>query len=390
MRASLPAGDRPSARQLLMRLSTSDGGPVTVGTTIAAVLAALALSGALIAATGLSPRAALHALIEGSLASQASLTNTLLYAAPLLLVAAGACVSTRAGVFNIGQEGQVLMGAFGGAWFGLRLAIRGPGLLVMVIIGGALGGGLWAWLSALMYRYRGVNIVVSTLLMTFLAQQLVSFAIGTPWFLQQSSTGSAYVNPQSNPLPASGLMGSLGLSNLQINLGLVIALAVTLLIAVALTRTRWGFRIRMMGLNPAVARHAGVRVAALSGAALVISGAAAGLAGAVLLASPVGTNRLDPAMSVNIGWDGLLVALVARNRPVLCVPVSFLFGVLRAGGDFLSTTGVPYYLADIVKSLLVLAFVVPSVASGIAVRRRQERLAVASAGQIQDSAEVAA
>jgi general nucleoside transport system permease protein len=389
MRASLAAVDRPGARQFLMRLSTSGSGPATV-VTLGAVLVALVLSGALIAATGFSPTAALHALVEGSVASPASLTTTLLYAAPLLLVAAGTCVSTQAGVFNIGQEGQVLMGAFGAAWFGLRLALHGPGLLVMVIIGGALGGGLWAWLSALMYRYRRVNIVVSTLLMIFLAQQLVSFAVGEPWFLQMSGT-NAYANPQSNPLPSSGLMGSLGsYPNLQINLGLVIALAATVAIAVALTRTRWGFRIRMMGLNPAVARHAGVRVAALRDAALVISGAAAGLAGAVLLASPVGTNRLDPTVSNNIGWDGLLVALVARNRPALCVPVSFLFGVLSAGGDYLSTTGVPFYLVDIVESLLVLALVVPSVASGIVARRRQERLAAASAGQIQDSAEVAA
>jgi len=389
MTASIPAGDRPGARQFLMRLSTSGGGPAAA-VTVAAVLVALALSGVLIAATGFSPPAALHALIEGSLASPASLTSTLLYAAPLLLVAAGTCVSTRAGVFNIGQEGQVLMGAFGGAWFGLRLAIHGPGLLVMVVIGGVLGGGLWAWLSALMYRFRRVNVVVSTLLMIFLAQQLVTFAVGESWFLQESST-SAYVNPQSNPLPSSGLMGSLGhYPGLQLNLGLVIALLATVAVAVALTRTRWGFRIRMLGLNPSVARHAGVRVAALRDAALIISGAAAGLAGAVLLASPVGTNRLDPTMSNNIGWDGLLVALVARNRPALCVPVAFLFGVLSAGGDYLSSTGVPSYLVDIIESLLVLALVVPSVASGILGRRRRERLASAGAEQIQDSVEVAA
>jgi simple sugar transport system permease protein len=382
----------PDTRLLLMRVATAGGGGglATTGFTVAAVIVALLLSAGLIAATGFSPSAAGHSLIEGSLSSPSSISNTLLYTAPLLLVAVGTCVSTWAGVFNIGQEGQVMMGAFGGAWFGLRLAVRGPFLVVAVIIGGALAGALWAWLSVLMYRYRRVNVVVSTLLMIFLSQELVSFAIGEPWFLQQSSTGGAYVNAQSNQLPASALMESLGqYPGLQLNLGLLLAIVVTIAIAVGLARTRWGFRIRMLGLNPAVARHAGVRVAALSGAALVISGACAGLAGAVMLASPIGTNRLDAGISDNIGWDGLLVALVARNRPGLCVPVSVLFGVLRAGGDFLSTTGVPYYLVDIVQSLLVLAFVVPSVVVGIVRRRQLDRRAAASTEQGVSAVEVA-
>jgi simple sugar transport system permease protein len=374
----LRAFGRDDRRDLLMRLTTATGGTsrATAAFTIAAVIVAVVLSGGLVAATGFSPVSTFRAIIQGSLASPSSVTDTLLYTAPLLLVAAGSCVCARAGVFNIGQEGQVLMGAFGGAWFGLRLAIHGPLLLVMVIIGGALAGGLWAWLSALMYRYRGVNVVVSTLLMTFLAQELVSFAVAEPWFLQQSSTGGAYVDAQSNQLPASGQMGSLGqYPSLQINLGLILALAVTLVVGIALARTRWGFQVKLAGLNPSVARHAGVRVAAMSSVVLVISGATAGLAGATILASPLGTNRLDPTVSNNLGWDGLLVALVARNRPSLCVPVAVLFGVLQAGGDYLSTTGVPAYLVDIVQSMLVLAFVVPSVVTGIVQRRRQERRA---------------
>lgn len=117
----------------------------------------------------------------------------------------------------------------------------------------------------------------------------------------------------------------------------------------------------MVGLNPHTAQHAGVRVAALGGLTLALSGAFAGLAGGLLLASPVSTNRLQAGLSDNVGWDGLLVALVARNRPMAAIPVSFVFAVLRAGGDFLSATGVPSYLVDIVKALLVLAFVAPPV-----------------------------
>jgi simple sugar transport system permease protein len=358
-------------RRLLARLTPAVGSWQTGVVTAIAAIASLALSSLLIAATGGSPVASVRALYQGSMADETAWTSTLLYAAPLLLVAVGACVSARSGFFNIGQEGQVLIGALAAAWVALRLAITGPLLLVVTLLAAALAGGAWAGLSSLMYRLRRVNVVVSTLLMTFLALQLVAFGVNTSWFLQESRLGNATVSPQSNQLPHSALLGSIGrYPHLQINIGLIIAVAATVLIAIALTRTRWGFRLKMVGLNPLTAQHAGVRVAALGGVALAISGAFAGLAGAVLLTSPVGTNRLQPGMSNNIGWDGLLVALVARNRPLIAIPVAVLFGVLRSGGSFLAATGVPSYLVDVVKALLVLAFVAPPVIVDMLRRRR--------------------
>jgi len=246
---------------------------------------------------------------------------------------------------------------------------------VVVLLAAALGGAAWAALSALMQRFRGVNVAVSTLLMTFVAVQLVTFAVNTPWFLQETAQGSSGIaSTTSNPLPGDGQLSSFGqYPGLRLNAGLFLALVAAVVVAVVLTRSRWGFRLRMLGLNPLTAKHAGVRVAALSGLALALSGAFAGLAGGVLLASPVGTNRLQPGLSHNVGWDGLLVALVARNRPILAVPVALLFGVLRAGGDFLAATGVPYFLVDVVKALLVLAFVAPPVLVDTIRRRRVSR-----------------
>ncbi|MEU0486308.1 ABC transporter permease [Streptosporangium sp. NPDC006013] len=366
-----PGTDDTSGRRLLAFLTPSAGGWQTGLATAAGVLVALSLSSLLIAVTGGSPLASVQALFQGSMANWTAWTSTLLYVAPLLLVAVGACVSARSGTFNIGQEGQVLIGALFGAWVGLRLAVPGPLLLVIVLLAASLAGGAWAALSALMYRIRGVNIVVSTLLMIFIAQQVVAFAVNTPWLLQESRIGDAIVSPQSNPLPAGALLGSVGeYPNLQVNGGLLLALVGAVVVAVALARTRWGFRLTMLGLNPLAAKHAGVRVNALGGMALAISGAFAGLAGAVLLASPVGVNRLQPGIAMNIGWDGMLVALVARNRPLLTVPVALLFGVLRSGGGFLAATGVPPFLVDVVKALLVLAFVAPPVIVAMIRRRR--------------------
>jgi general nucleoside transport system permease protein len=135
----------------------------------------------------------------------------------------------------------------------------------------------------------------------------------------------------------------------------------------------------MMGLNPLTARHAGVRVTVLRTSALALSGAFAGVAGAILIASPVGNYRLQPGVSSNIGWDGLLVALVARNRPVVAIPFAVLFGVLRSGGNFVAATGVPSFLVDVVKGLLVLAFVAPPALADVLARRSAMARAASSA-----------
>ncbi|MFF7548787.1 ABC transporter permease [Streptomyces canus] len=359
------------ARRFLARLRPGPDSRLVVGLTVVAVAVAAGASALLLLLTGGSPSASASAIWTGSLADATGWTTTLLNAAPLLLVAVGACVCASAGTFNIGQEGQVLVGGLAGAWVGLRLALPGPTLVVVVMIAAAVGGGAWAALSALMLRFRGVNVPVSTLLMTFLAIQLVTFAVSTPW-LQESAQGtSGIADAASNPLPANARLGGFGqYPSVQLNMGLFIALVAAVGVALVLGRSRWGFRVRMLGLNPLTAKHTGVRVAALGGFTLALSGALAGLAGGLLLVSPIGTNQLQAGLSDNFGWDGLLVALVARNRPLVAVPVSLVFAVLRAGGDFLSATGVPYYLVDVVKALLVLAFVAPPVLVDLFRRRR--------------------
>ncbi len=133
------------------------------------------------------------ALYDGGLASPAAISSTLLTRRRCCWWRSGrACAC--GGVFNLGQEGQVLIGALAGAGVGLRLALPGPVLLVVALLAAALAGGAWAGISSLMHRFRGVNIVVSTLLMTFLAQQMVSFAVNTPWLLQETRRGNATVS----------------------------------------------------------------------------------------------------------------------------------------------------------------------------------------------------
>lgn len=357
----LLAGLRPSRSTALIAL-------VTAGS----VLLAMVLSLGLIAWTGGSAWESVKALHTGSMASKAAWSSTLLYVAPLLLVAIGSCVSMRGGVFNIGQEGQVLIGALAGSWVALRLALPGVSLMIVTLIAATVAGALWAGLSSLMYRLRGVNIVVSTLLMTFIAIQVVGFAVSKDWWLQASRVGESVVESQSNQLPAEAQVGSLGeYPGIQINGGLIIAVLLAIGIAVLVSRSRWGLQLKMMGLSPIAAKHSGVKTGRLSAFALAISGATAGLAGAILVTSPVSTNRLQPGVSNGIGWDGLLIVLVARSNPLVAIPVALLFGVLRAGGGFLASTGVPSSLVDVMKALLVLAFVVPPAVVQLTQHRRK-------------------
>jgi simple sugar transport system permease protein len=350
--------------------------------TVLCLAVAVGLSGALVALSDGSPAEVVDALWTGSLADAAGWSQTLVNATPLLLVALGACIANRAGVFNIGQEGQLLIGAMVGCYVALHL--QGPGWMVIpvALAAAALGGGAWSGISAAMYYTRGTNVVVSTLLLTFIGAQVVQFAVISPSILQEQGVGGGIARPQSDALPEYLRLPSFGeYPDLAVGVGFVVAAVATVVLAVLLARSRWGFRLNMLGFNPLAARHAGIRASRLGGSALVISGAFAGLAGGVLLMGTV--FRLQPAMANNFGWDGMLVALVARSRPGLALPVALLFGALRSGASFLAATGVPDYLVDVVQALLVLAFVVPPMLSAAWSRRAAGRAASTTAPPAQ-------
>ena len=140
--------------------------------------------------------------------------------------------------------------------------------------------------------------------------------------------------------------------------------------AIALGRTLWGFRLRMVGENPRTAQRAGVGAVRAGSAALLLGGGLAGLAGTLMLSGGTANYRYTPGFSNNIGWEGLLVALVARNRPIVAIPVAFVFAMLRTGSGFLAATGVEREIVDVVRGLLVLALLLPAAVSFVRARRR--------------------
>ncbi len=329
----------------------------TLGLYVLSIGVALGIAAVLVAMTGASPWDAVVAIYSGSLADPGAIGLSMDKAAPLLIVAVGTCIASTVGLFNIGQEGQVVIGATVGT--GIAIYLHGPGPLVLVValIGAALGGAVWAAVAAVLFYWRGVPVVISTLLLVYIANQVVFYAVTQDWLLQE--TGQNVAAPQSDQIRPDAWLPRFGqYPDFNISLMVVIALVLAVGTSVILSRTTWGFKLRMLGLNRQAARRAGISAVLVGSIGLMLSGAFAGFAGGILLTG--GNHRLQPGISENVGWDGLLVALVARHNPIVAIPVAFFFGILRAGGGFLASTGVPRYIVDVVTAVLVLAVVFPS------------------------------
>jgi len=352
------------------------------------VLYAVAIAGALavaalliVIATDASPGSVYRAMYDGSLGSGAAVGLSIDKATPILIVALGVVIASRAGIINIGPEGQLIMGGLLGTWVALKVPGPGPLVIVFALVGAAAGGALWAGIAAVLRFSRGVDVVISTLLLNFIAAEAVSFAVNRSYLLRET-TANPQSLPQSDRVPPDTHLPRLGeFPGFNVSTGMFIALAMLVVVAVALRRTRWGFRMRMLGLNPRAARRVGVSVIALGSGALLLSGALAGLAGGVMLTGTV--FRMQPGFSSSVGFDGLLVALIARGNAVWTIPVAFFFGALRAGGGLLAATGVPRFLVNVVQALLVLAALFPPVFIELRERRRQLARARAAAREAQ-------
>lgn len=340
---------------------------------VGSVACALLLSAVLVEATGGSWRPVLDALVDGSFRGPGRWGQTLGAAAPMLLVALGTIVSARAGLVNIGQEGQLLIGVAFAVFLGFRIGGPGPVNLLVVLLAGAIGGAVWAGIAGVLRFWRGVPEVLSTLLLVTVAAQAVAYGLKNQSLLLASEANRGNRNQVSEQLGEDARLPNLSLFANEIPLAVFIAIGFSVAIAFTISHTVWGFRLRMLGRNARAARRAGVSEQRYGMMALLIGGAFAGLAGAVMLAGggfQFGNFRLVPGFSGSIGWTGLLVALVAREKAIAALPVAVVFGALRTGSGFVGSTGVEGRITDVVQGLLVLALLVPPALMFVRDRRR--------------------
>lgn len=377
MSSTIDVADQKNAATKASIARTLDGPGGTLLVYTAAVFGASLLSSLLIVLVGGSPLQVVDSMLQGSVGSMSALGESLNQATPIMIVAVGTLVAYRAGVFNIGQEGQFVIGGLAGAAIGTRVTvIGGLPLLVAILAAAAAGGAIWALLAAVMKYWRGIHETVTTLLMNLIAYQLVSLAVNRQYLLQmQGRQGTGNLAPQTDPIPIDARLPQLLVEQgARIQSGILLALILTIVVALVLRYSEYGFNIRMLGENSTVAQRVGVSSAIVGGSALALSGAMIGLGGGVLLSGAV--FRVQDGFSNNIGWEGLLVAQIALRRPIPVIWVSLFWGALTAGGGYLVTTGLSRDLVDVVKGFFVLALLVPPVYLSI----RQRRRAIARAG----------
>lgn len=298
-----------------------------------AVVAALAVGAIMLLALGTNPLQGYAAMLEGAFGSWDALADTAIKAMPLLLVGVGICIAFRAGVINIGGEGQIIAGAILSTIVALALSGLPPVLLVpLVVIGGAVGGGIWGAIPGALKAYAGVNEILSTIMMNIVAAQFLSFLLQD--LLIDDSEGAVKIQ-QTKRLSENADLPILP-GGTRLHLGVILAVLVAVIGYYLLFRTSLGMRLRAVGHNPNASRYAGMKVPRSVVQALTFSGACAGVAGAVLVFGSESHRLIGEggasAFTQSAGFNGIVAALFGALHPLFTIPAAYFFGGMLTGG----------------------------------------------------------
>ena len=312
----------------------------------AVALVALLIALGFIAAAGVPPAEAAAAFFEGAFGNPIFFAGTIAKMVPLVLVALGWIIVYRASRFHVGFPGQILIGGLLAAIVALEVDAPAAVHLPLAVAAGMLGGALFAGIVAWLWASRGVNEILSTLLLNLVAIEIISWVVRGP--LQEP--GGAL--PQTAGLPASARWPVVG-DTYTLHWDVLLIPAAVVAVAFALARTSFGFRVRLVGANERAARHTGTSPARVGVQAIVLSGALAGLAGGSLLLAGETPGMTDNFGS-NYGFPGIAVALLARNSPLGVIPAALLFASLRQGGGVMEgTVGVSSAVVDVTQGIVI-------------------------------------
>ncbi len=327
---------------------------------LAIVAGAFAVGGVAVLATGEDPLEALLLLVGYSFGTARGFFEVIVRAIPLTLAGLGIAVAFRANIWNIGADGQLMIGAITGFLYVHSL----PGtpswlMLPLFILCGALGGAIWGavagWLRA---RYNASEIIV-TIMLNYVALHMLG------WVIRGPLQGKVQNYPRSEDLPESAMFDVL-IEGTRVHEGLLVALAATLLIHLVLRHSSFGFQIRAIGVNPEAARYGGVHVGRTIFLTMALSGALAGLAGVGEIAAL--HHRLHDDFAPGFGVAAIAVALMARLNPLAIPLTALLFGALHVGSGALQRNlGIPFPIVFLIEGIVIVAFLLAG-----AVRQRRE------------------
>jgi simple sugar transport system permease protein len=322
-------------------------------------LAALLIGALLILAFGANPITGYHALLSGAFGGSYSLASTAQKAVPLLLVAVGICIAVRASAWNIGGEGQIVTGALASTATALALPNLPAFVLIpLVVVVAAAGGAFWAGIAGFFKAYFNVNEILSTIMLNLVAVQVMNYLLSGPMINKSQSFAITGSIPQTRLLSTNSWLPTI-VSGTQLNLGVVVAVAVAIAGYFLLWRTGFGFRIRAVGLSRDAAAYAGIPVKRTIMSAMVLSGACCGIAGAVLVFGSIShrmvTDGSLTGFTGNDGFNGIVVALFGGLNPLWSILSAYLFGGLLVGGTSMQgVIGVPTDLVTTIEGLVVI------------------------------------
>ncbi len=295
------------------------------------------------------------ALVKGSVGSPGAISTTLERAAPLICAGLGVTLAFRAGLFNIGAQGQLLIGALCAGYVGFGMSLP-PGIhLVAALVAGVLGGAVWGGIVGLLKARTGAHEVITTIMFNYLATSVLLYALSKEAFQRPGSD-----NPLSPPVDDSATFPVV----FGTHSGVALAFVAAFFVWWVLERSTLGFELRAVGANADASRTAGMSVAKVYTLAMVLAGALAGLAAVTNVLGH--RDSLSVTLAGNIGFDAITVALLGRATPLGTVLAGLLFGAMSVGGVAMqSSAGTPKELTDVLQALIVLFVAAPALVKGL-------------------------
>ncbi len=325
--------------------------------TVGAIVVALVISGAIIAIVGGDPIASYLHILNASFGSVGVLSDTLVKATPLILTGLACALAFRMRLWNIGAEGQFLLGAWGASAVVLFPLVPAgtPGIVLipLMMLAGMIAGGLWGLIPGVLKAVLGVNEIIVTLMLNYIALFWIQFWVFGSW--SESGFQQTKAFPKEAWLPRlADLAGSVpAFGGLTVHLGFIFGLVAAAIMWLFLERSRYGYEIRLIGDSPRAARYAGIDIGKRVIVVFAISGALAGLAGMSEVNGAV--HRLQDHISPGYGFTAVIIAYLAKFRPGRVVVASILFGALILAGREIQPSGVPAMIQGIILFTLIVA-----------------------------------
>jgi general nucleoside transport system permease protein len=316
-----------------------------IATAFGLTLLVAALCGVLLAVTGVNPLRAYLEIVRGAFGSPNAIAECLVYTTPITLTALSVILCFRCGLWNIGADGQLYIGAIAAVGVGFN-TMNLPGALVLpaMLVAGFAAGAAYAAIPAFLRLRFGSSEVIVTIMMNFLAATFAIYLIGGPW--------ASGITPATGPIVSSGVLPII-IPGTRLSASFIIALLAAAILSRVLSSSVFGFQVRTIGQNINAAKYAGIRVNRTMFLSFAAGGGLAGLAGFGEIAGIY--HNLPAGLSPGFGYTGIVVALLAKLNPVRAVVVAFLLGALNVGADSMQRAlGVPVSIVAIMEGLLIL------------------------------------